>query len=138
MQKEIYRKIAFYLYNYNNIDNLINERKENIVDSINVSNRAWLNSKNSEGYTLEDQVIKLNEDAQIIEYKRWQVFIKRMLVFLCKFSPITYQYLVLKYFEQLENDEIIKSLKIDFKTLIIIKNNLYEFMYKNAKLCNLI
>lgn len=137
MQKEKLRKITFYLYNYNNIDNLINERQESIIDSIDVSNRAWLNSKTSEGYTLEDQIIKLNEDSLIIEYKRWQVFIKKVLVFLCKYSPITYQYLVLRFFEQLDNDEIMKSLKIDFKTLIIIKN-LYELIYKNAKLRNLI
>ena len=40
MQKEIIKKISFYLYNYNNIDNLISERRTNIIDAINVTNRA--------------------------------------------------------------------------------------------------
>ncbi len=81
MQKEIIKKISFYLYNYNNIDDLISERRTNIIDAIDVTNRAWLKSKTSKGNTLEDQIIKLNNDSLILEYKRWQVLIKRYLLF---------------------------------------------------------
>ena len=51
MQKEIIKKISFYLYNYNNIDDLISERRTNIIDAIDVTNRAWLKSKTSKGNT---------------------------------------------------------------------------------------
>lgn len=81
MQKEIIKKISFYLYNYNNIDDLISERRTNIIDAIDVTNIAWLKSKTSKGNTLEDQIIKLNNDSLILEYKRWQVLIKRYLLF---------------------------------------------------------
>ena len=55
---------------------------DEIIDTVNVSSIAWIKSKQGNGNTLEDQVIKLIEDPLILEYKRWQVFIKRMLVFL--------------------------------------------------------
>lgn len=138
MQKEEIKKITFYLYNYNNIDNLINERKTNIIDSINVTHNNWLRSKTQESNTLENQVIKLSEDTVIIEYKKWQVFIKKILVFLCKKSPISYQYLILKFFKKLENKEIMKRLRIDSKELIFIKSKLLKLIYKNAKLRNLV
>ena len=44
MQKEIIKKISFYLYNYNNIDDLIREIRTNIIDAIDVTYRAWLKS----------------------------------------------------------------------------------------------
>lgn len=84
MDKQKEKKIKFYLYNYYEIDNLINKRREEIIDAIKISNNAWLKSKNTEGFTLEDQVIKLDDDFKIIEYKRWQVFLKEILVFYAK------------------------------------------------------
>ena len=143
MQKEIIKKISFYLYNYNNIDDLISERRTNIIDAIDVTNRAWLKSKTSKGNTLEDQIIedqiiKLNNDSLILEYKRWQVFIKKVLAFLYKHSPITHKFLVLKYFKKFKDEDILKSLKIDSKALISIKSNLLALIYENAQKRDLI
>lgn len=138
MQKEIIKKISFYLYNYNNIDDLISERRTNIIDAIDVTNRAWLKSKTSKGNTLEDQIIKLNNDSLILEYKRWQVLIKKVLAFLYKHSPITYKFLVLKYFKKFKDEDILKSLKIDSKALISIKSNLLALIYENAQKRDLI
>lgn len=138
MQKEIIKKISFYLYNYNNIDDLISERRTNIIDAIDVTNRAWLKSKTSKGNTLEDQIIKLNNDSLILEYKRWQVLIKKVLAFLYKNSPITYKFLVLKYFKKFKDEDILKSLKIDSKALISIKSNLLALIYENAQKRDLI
>lgn len=138
MTKQDYKEIEFFLYNYHKINILIKERQLQIIESVNVSNKEWLKSLKQTSNTTEDQAIKLIDDNLIEEYKRWQVFIKKILVFLCKNSPYSYQYLVLKYFEKMDNEYIIKSLKIDFKALISLKNNLIEFIYKNAKLRDLI
>lgn len=138
MDKQKVKKIKFYLYNYYKIDNLINKRREEIIDAIKISNSAWLKSKNSEGFTLEDQIIKLDDDFKIIEYKRWQVFLKEILVFLCKKFPKYYQYVILKYLESDDAEEISKLLKIDFKELIILDNKLIELIYKKAKMRNLV
>ena len=61
MNKEKINKILFYLYNYENIDDLIEQRKNEIIDTVNVSSVAWIKSKQGNGNTLEDQVIKLIE-----------------------------------------------------------------------------
>ena len=138
MNKEKINKILFYLYNYENIDDLIEQRKNEIIDTVNVSSIAWIKSKQSNGNTLEDQVIKLIEDPLILEYKRWQVFVKRMLVFLSLYKPTFYKYVFLKFMQKKENDEISKALNLDFKHLKILKVKLLELFYKNAKLRNLV
>lgn len=138
MNKEKINKILFYLYNYNNIDNLIEKRKTDIIEKTNISSIAWRKSKQGNGNTLEDQVIKIIEDPVILEYKRWQVFINGMLVFLCKNKPLFYKYVESKFILKLENDEIIELLKIDFKQLKILKVKLLDLIYKNAKIRNLI
>lgn len=138
MNKEKINKILFYLYNYENIDDLIEQRKNEIIDTVNVSSIAWIKSKQGNGNTLEDQVIKLIEDPLILEYKRWQVFLKRMLVFLSLYKPTFYKYVFLKFMQKKENDEISKALNLDFKHLKILKVKLLELFYKNAKLRNLV
>lgn len=138
MNKEKINKILFYLYNYENIDDLIEQRKNEIIDTVNVSSVAWIKSKQGNGNTLEDQVIKLIEDPLILEYKRWQVFVKRMLVFLSLYKPTFYKYVFLKFMQKKENDEISKALNLDFKHLKILKVKLLELIYKNAKLRNLV
>ena len=138
MNKEKINKILFYLYNYENIDDLIEQRKNEIIDTVNVSSVAWIKSKQGNGNTLEDQVIKLIEDPLIREYKRWQVFVKRMLVFLSLYKPTFYKYVFLKFMQKKENDEISKALNLDFKHLKILKVKLLELFYKNAKLRNLV
>ena len=138
MNKEKINKILFYLYNYENIDDLIEQRKNEIIDTVNISSIAWIKSKQGNGNTLEDQVIKLIDDPLILEYKRWQVFIKRILVFLSLYKPIIYKYVKLKFIEKLENDEIMEALNLDFKQLKILKVKLLELILKNAKLRNLV
>ena len=138
MNKEKINKILFYLYNYENIDDLIEQRKNEIIDTVNVSSIAWIKSKQGNGNTLEDQVIKLIEDPLILEYKRWKVFVKRMLVFLSLYKPTFYKYVFLKFMQKKENDEISKALNLDFKHLKILKVKLLELFYKNAKLRNLV
>ena len=138
MNEEKINKLLFYLYNYENIDELIEQRKNEIIDTVNVSSVAWIKSKQGNGNTLEDQVIKLIEDPLILEYKRWQVFIKRILVFLSLYKPIMYKYVKLKFIEKLENDEIMEALNLDFKQLKILKVKLLELILKNAKLRNLV
>ena len=138
MNKEKINKILFYLYNYENIDDLIEQRKNEIIDTVNVSSVAWIKSKQGNGNTLEDQVIKLIEDPLILEYKRWQVFIKRMLVFLSLYKPTFYKYVFLKFMQKKENDEIMEALNLDFKQLKILKVKLLELILKNAKLRNLV
>lgn len=130
MTEQEYKKIEFYLYNYHKINRLIREREIDLIDSINVSNTAWIKSINGTSNTIEDQAIKIIDDSLIKEYKEWQVFLKKILVFLCKKKPIYYKYLKLKYFLNKDDFEIIKLMKIDSKKIKFLKVKLIEFIYE--------
>ena len=128
------RKIKFYLHNYYNIDKLTEERKECIIESISPTSRTWLMN----GNTLENQTIKLIEDWKIIEYKRWQVFLKEILVFLCNKNFLLYNIAVLYYMENENLEYILKTLKIDLKDFILLDKKLISLIYKNAEIRNMV
>ena len=138
MNKTEYKKIEYYLYNYNNIDELIDEIKDGLINSVNVSGSAWRKGITVCNNTLENQVIKIIENKKILEFKRWQVLIKKVLAFLLQKYPKYYDFIIQKYIQKKSKDEIEQALKFDFKKQKIIKNKLIEFVYKNAKIRNLV
>lgn len=138
MNKNDYKKIEYYLYNYSNIDKLIDEIKDGLINSVNVSGSAWRKGITVCNNTLENQVIKIIENKKILEFKRWQVLIKKVLVFLLQKYPKYYDFINLKYFQKQSKDEIEETLKFDFKKQKIIKDKLIGFVYKNAKMRNLV
>lgn len=138
MNKTDYKKIEYYLYNYSNIDKLINEIKDGLINSVNVSGSAWRKGITVCNNTLENQVIKIIENKKILEFKRWQVLIKKVLAFLMQKYSKYYDFINLKYFQKQSKDEIEETLKFDFKKQKIIKDKLIEFVYKNAKMRNLV
>lgn len=138
MNKTDYKKIEYYLYNYSNIDKLIDEIKDGLINSVNVSGSAWRKGITVCNNTLENQVIKIIENKKILEFKRWQVLIKKVLAFLMQKYSKYYDFINLKYFQKQSKDEIEETLKFDFKKQKIIKDKLIEFVYKNAKMRNLV
>ena len=138
MNKTDYKKIEYYLYNYSNIDKLIDEIKDGLINSVNVSGSAWRKGITVCNNTLENQVIKIIENKKILEFKRWQVLIKKVLVFLLQKYPKYYDFINLKYFQKQSKDEIEETLKFEFKKQKIIKDKLIGFVYKNAKMRNLV
>ena len=138
MNKTDYKKIEYYLYNYSNIDKLIDEIKDGLINSVNISGSAWRKGITVCNNTLENQVIKIIENKKILEFKRWQVLIKKVLVFLLQKYPKYYDFIIQKYIQKKSKDEIEQALKFDFKKQKIIKDKLIEFVYKNAKMRNLV
>lgn len=138
MNKTDYKKIEYYLYNYSNIDKLIDEIKDGLINSVNVSGSAWRKGITVCNNTLENQVIKIIENKKILEFKRWQVLIKKVLAFLLQKYPKYYDFIIQKYIQKKSKDEIEQALKFDFKKQKIIKDKLIEFVYKNAKMRNLV
>lgn len=138
MNKTDYKKIEYYLYNYSNIDKIIDEIKDGLINSVNISGSVWRKGITVCNNTLENQVIKIIENKKILEFKRWQVLIKKVLAFLLQKYPKYYDFITQKYFQKKSKDEIERTLKFDFKKQKIIKDKLIEFVYKNAKMRNLV
>ena len=67
MNKTDYKKIEYYLYNYSNIDKLIDEIKDGLINSVNVSGSAWRKGITVCNNTLENQVIKIIENKKILK-----------------------------------------------------------------------
>lgn len=132
------RKIAYYLYSYKDTEKIIEEIKESIIDTINVSANSWRKGITIYNNTLENQVVKLIENKQILDLKRWQVLNKKVFAFLLKKYPKYYEFVKLKYLENKSKDEIREALKVDFKEQRNIKDKLFAFIEKNAKFRNLI
>ena len=66
------KEISFMMYNSQNIDKLIENRKDELIDTINVTNRAWIKSLKQEGNTKEDIIAKFDDDRKILRLKKWQ------------------------------------------------------------------
>ena len=66
------KEISFMMYNFRNINKLIENRKDELIDTINVTNRAWIKSLKQEGNTIEDIIAKFDDDRKILRLKKWQ------------------------------------------------------------------
>ena len=78
MKDSIYKMTEYYLYNFKNIDNIIDDISERIISSINISSRAWLKNKKTYSNTLENQAIKLADNKKINNLKRAKIIINHL------------------------------------------------------------
>ena len=108
------KEISFMMYNFRNINKLIENRKDELIDTINVTNRAWIKSLKQEGNTIEDIIAKFDDDRKILRLKKWQSFLISFFNILKKFErPLYYQFIELKYIKKLDNKEIMEQLKLN-------------------------
>ena len=128
--KEAEKEITFMLFNYQNIDNLIEKRKKDLIENINISNNAWLKSLNESANTLEDVVIKFDSDKTILKLKRWKLLINSFNSRLYdNENPVYYWLIRLKYMDKVEENTLLEKLDIDKEELknldIYLKWKLY-------------
>lgn len=138
MNRNEYRKVEFFLYNFSNTDELIKEIEGKIIDNINVSGNTWKRGITVCNNTLENQVVKLVNNRKIRILKEWRVLNKMVLAFFYKNFPVYYQFLKMKYLEKKTKEEIQEKLKIDFKQQKRIKYKLLGFIIKKAKKRNMV
>ena len=133
------KEITYMLYNYNNIDKIIENRKKEIMDNMSVTNTAYLKAlKSNNSNTLEDIVMKFDSDKYIKRLKKWKQLINSFCNKLYDERPNKYYYFIkYKYFIKI-NDEIIKEhMNIDDKTFNKINTYLKWIIYQYAVIDNL-
>ena len=79
VNNKLNKKIKYYLYNYNDIDRMINEIETDIIDSSNVTVDTWLRGKHCFTNTVENQAITLATCKQLQELKEWKAKLKQIL-----------------------------------------------------------
>ncbi len=61
MNEDIKKEILFMLYNYKNIEGLINKRKDELIETIDNGANSWSKSKTQiNGHTMEHIIIKID------------------------------------------------------------------------------
>lgn len=129
MKENIYKKVEYYLYNYKNIDNKIDEIRDGIIDSVNISTYSHLIGKNS----VEEQAIKLAENKKIYNLRKIQKVIKHYLEVFRNRNPKRYYFIKMKYFDKATPLEIEKKLKYNAKQQKDITDMVVSFFYRQFK-----
>lgn len=132
---EVNREMTFMLFNYNNIDKLIEERKDELIDKMKISKTAYLKSIKQSNNILEDIIIKFEDDSKIKRFKIWQNLINKFMSSLYDEEDRLY-YLIMKYkYQDKLTEEFIRD-KTNLEELelreidIYLKWVLYQYAIK--------
>ncbi|MBR1654079.1 MAG: hypothetical protein IJ690_03915 [Clostridia bacterium] len=134
--KEIDKEIAFMLHNYNNIEKLIDQRKNEMIDNMEVTNRAYLSSIHSiHSNTLEDVIEKFETDRNILRLKAWKKLINSFLSKLYDEEDKFYYYFIkYKYLIKMDTEMMHEKLNINYteekEIDIYLKWVLYQYAIK--------
>ena len=130
-------KIRAYLKNYKDLDKLIKYRKKKIMSGKIKPESNELNLGDFEDYdfleesVIDEQTFLTSIDYKIQEMEFYQKELMMILEYLKKYIFVSYQFLVLKYYLKLSNEELKMATNIE-KTEYT-DNAIIEYIYQ--KLC---
>ena len=130
-------KIRAYLKNYKDLDKLIKYRKKKIMSGKIKPESNELNLGDFQDYDfLEDSVIDeqtflTSTDYKIQEMEFYQKELMMILKYLKKYIFVSYQFLVLKYYLKLSNEDL--KIATNIEKTEYIDNAIIEYIYQ--KLC---
>lgn len=137
--KSFDREITFILYNYKNIDILIEKRKEELIDKINVTTSAWLKSRKQDSNSIDDILTRFDEDKSINRLLFWKKFLNRFLSKLYDLEgQVYYYYIKYKFFDNMSDDFLIEKFNLNNKKeLIELDKTVKRCIYVNSKKYNM-
>ena len=120
--KKAINEITFLLYNYNDLEQIIEQNKEDVIDCVKISGKGWLRKEHQNQNSVESQVILWQEvlNCFIDEYRM-------------NYPQKNYDFIKLKYFAKLTKEELTKKTKLNIKEQRAISNNLIALIYFYAK-----
>lgn len=132
--KKCEKELVYMLYNYPNIDKLIENRKLEIIDTINNSCNEWIKSKQSTNTnTIEDVVERFDDDYKINILNKLKHTIEKYLRGI-SYNNMIRRFITNKYFLNFSTEEVIKMLKINYDGYcfldLITKKGLYKLCEK--------
>ncbi len=123
---EVNREITFMLYNYKNIDKLIDERKDELIDKMKISKDAYLKSIKNSNNILEDIIIKFEDDIKIKRFKTWRQLINKFMSYLYdEEDNLYYSLMKYKYQDKLTEEFIRDKANLEEHELKEIANRTY-------------
>lgn len=140
ISRVVSNEINFMLYNYENIEKLIEERKIEMIEFINLSYSNWSKAKTQIiSYTADDLIEDFETDKTIIKLSRCKKFLNEYIKhLLMEKDKIFYLVLDLKYLKKYNQDLILDNLNLSKKELNYIDMNIKKDIYINASSLGLI
>lgn len=116
MYNTAYPKIEYYLYNYQKLNNRINDLNEQNedLDYNHFNYYKWIKTKKNLGNSLENQVInKINNECIIVKLNVWKNLLTNVLKHFKDTDTLKYKFIIYKYIKRLSIEEIEQKLNID-------------------------
>lgn len=127
-----FKKIEFFLYNYENLDDMIKKVENEYIDFISGSVATWLKSRKNEQNTMEDEVICMIEDKRICKYRKWQAFLKEMFAFFYEDYPGLYKFITLKYINKKDKSYIKNKFRMNDEEFKRVRKTIICWLWINA------
>ncbi len=130
-------KIRAYLKNYKDLDKLIKYRKKKIESGKIKPESNELNIGDFENYdfledsTIDEKTFLISTDYKIQEMEFYQKELMMILEYLKKYIFVSYQFLVLKYYLKLSNEDL--KIATNIEKIEYMDNAIVEYIYQ--KLC---
>ena len=124
------RELTFMLYNYPNMDKLIENRKLELIDKINTSCYEWNRSKTSiTSNTIDDIVDNFETDYTLNRLAKWKETIEKYLKGI-SYNNLIRRFINNKYFLNASTNEVMKHLNINYNEYCFLDNIIKKSLYK--------
>jgi len=127
------KEITFMLYNYLNLDDLIEDRKLELIDKMNSSYYEWSKAKTTfYSNTLEDIVERLEEDYKLNRLSAWKQIINKFLKGV-SYNSMLRRFINNRYFFGNSADEVMRKLKINYDEYYFLDDIIKKSLYRLCK-----
>lgn len=129
---KIGKEISFMLYNYDDIDNMIEKRKQELFETIDCGRDSWYKSKTQiYGHSLEDVIERLEEDAVLDRLYTWKQLLNCFFFYL-KDDEYLNNFCKIKYVDKKSNREIKQELNLSYEEIHFLSTKIKNYIFENS------
>ncbi len=129
------KEISFVLHNYKSIDKLIEQRREELLGTLNDGKDSWMKSKTQiYGHTIEDIIIRIDEDDRISRLLSWKKLLDNFFFNLyISDDYVLSSFCKLKYLQNKNDEQIHIALDLSSEEIKYLDVKIKSFIYDKAK-----
>ncbi len=132
---EVGKEISFVLHNYKSIDKLIEQRREELLGTLNDGKDSWMKSKTQiYGHTIEDIIIRIDEDDRISRLLSWKKLLDNFFFNMyINDDYVLSSFCKLKYLQNKNDEQIHIALDLNSEEIKYLDVKIKSFIYDKAK-----
>ena len=123
------------MHNYKIIDKLIEQRREELLGTLNDGKDSWMKSKTQiYGHTIEDIIIRIDEDDRISRLLSWKKLLDNFFFNLyINDDYVLSSFCKLKYLQNKNDEQIHIALDLNLDEIKYLDVKIKSFIYDKAK-----